>query len=155
MSGAPETLGAAERRIAQEQAVAYADASGAPETLRAAERRINHEQVVAYADASGDHNPLHLDEEFAKGTSYGRPIVHGMLALSLLSEMMTAAFGGAWLRGGRLKARFRAPVFPGDAIRASGTLKRAEGGVAVYEAAVVNQDGASVITGEAAVPLNG
>ncbi len=129
--------------------------SGAPETLRLAERRITQAQVVNYADASGDRNPLHLDEAFAQGTPYGRRIVHGMLVLSLLSEMMTAAFGGAWLRGGRLRARFRAPVFPGDAVRATGTLKSAEGGVAVYETAVENQDGTSVITGEASVPLSG
>ena len=129
--------------------------SGAPETLRPVERRFMQERVAAYANASGDRNPLHLDEEFAKGTPYGRPIVHGMLVLSLLSEMMTASFGEAWLRGGRLMARFRAPVFPGDAIRASGTLKRTDGGAAVYEAVAVNQDGASVITGEAAVPLAG
>ena len=129
--------------------------SGAPERLETPERLITQGQVIEYADASGDHNPLHLDEEFARGSPYGRPIVHGMLALAMLSEMMTASFGIAWLSGGRLKARFRAPVFPGDAIRASGTLKRIEGGAAVYEAVVANQDGASVITGEAEVPLSG
>lgn len=129
--------------------------SGAPETLQLAERRITQARVAEYADASGDHNPLHLDEAFAQGTPYGRPIVHGMLVLSLLSEMMTAAFGGAWLRGGRLRARFRAPVFPGDAVRATGTLRSVGEGVAVYETAVENQDGASVITGEARVPLSG
>ena len=45
--------------------------SGAPDTLPPVERRITQEQLVQYADASGDHNPLHLDEEFARGTSYG------------------------------------------------------------------------------------
>lgn len=129
--------------------------SGAPETLQLAERRITQACVAEYADASGDHNPLHLDEAFAQGTPYGRPIVHGMLVLALLSEMMTAAFGGAWLRGGRLRARFRAPVFPGDAVRATGTLQSVSEGVAVYETAIENQDGASVITGEARVPLSG
>ena len=60
--------------------------SDAPETLQPVERRITQEQLVRYADASGDHNPLHLDEEFARGTPYGRTIAHGMLVLALVSE---------------------------------------------------------------------
>lgn len=127
--------------------------SAAPETLQPVERRITREQLVRYADASGDHNPLHLDEEFARGTPYGRPIAHGMLVLALVSELMTYSFGEAWLRGGRLKTRFRAPVFPGDTVRASGTLKTSSDGTATYEVAVANQDGENVITGDASVAL--
>ena len=126
----------------------------APETLQPVERRITQEQLVQYADASGDHNPLHLDEEFARGTPYGRTIAHGMLVLALVSELMTRSFGEAWLRGGRLKTRFRAPVFPGGAVRASGTLKGLDGGTATYEVAVTNQDGENVITGDASVALD-
>ena len=128
--------------------------SAAPETLQPVERRITREQLVQYADASGDHNPLHLDEEFARGTPYGRPIAHGMLVLALVSELMTRSFGAAWLRGGKLKVRFRAPVFPGDTVRATGTLKTSGGGAAAYEVAVANQDGENVITGDASVTLD-
>ena len=128
--------------------------SGAPDTLPPVERRITQEQLVQYADASGDHNPLHLDEEFARGTSYGRTIAHGMLVLALVSELMTRSFGGAWLRGGRLKTRFRAPVFPGDTVRATGTLKTSDDNSATYEVAVTNQNGENVITGDASVALD-
>ena len=128
--------------------------SGAPETLPPVERRITQEQLVQYADASGDHNPLHLDEEFARGTPYGRTIAHGMLVLALVSELMTGSFGGAWLRGGKLKTRFRAPVFPGDTVRAAGTLKTSGEGTATYEVKVTNQDGENVITGDASVTLD-
>ena len=128
--------------------------SGPPEALPPVERRITQEQLVRYADASGDHNPLHLDEEFARGTPYGRPIAHGMLVLAMVSELMTRSFGGAWLRGGRLKTRFRAPVFPGDTVRATGTLKTSGETTATYEVAVTNQDGENVITGDASVTLD-
>lgn len=128
--------------------------SGAPDTLAPVERRITRKQLIEYADASGDHNPLHLDEEFARGTPYGRTIAHGMLVLALVSELMTGSFGGAWLRGGRLKTRFRAPVFPGDTVRAAGALKSSAEGSATYEVTVANQDGENVITGEASVTLN-
>ena len=126
----------------------------APKTLQPVERRITQGQLVQYAGASGDHNPLHLDEEFARGTPYGRTIAHGMLVLALVSELMTQSFGGAWLRGGRLKTRFRAPVFPGDTVSASGTLKASNEGSATYEVTVSNQDGENVITGDASVALN-
>lgn len=126
----------------------------APETLQPVERRITQEQLVQYADAGGDYNPLHLDEEFARGTPYGRPIAHGMLVLALVSELMTRSFGGAWLRGGRLRIRFRAPVFPGDTVSAAGTLKASDEGSATYEVTVSNQDGENVITGDASVALN-
>ena len=128
--------------------------SAAPESLQPVERRITQERLVQYADASGDHNPLHLDEEFARGTPYGRTIAHGMLVLALVSELMTHSFGEAWLRGGRLKTRFRAPVFPGDTVRATGTLKGCDGESAAYEVAVTNQDGENVITGDASVALD-
>ncbi len=129
--------------------------SGAPEQLRPVERRVTQEQVARYAEASGDHNPLHLDPEFAAGTPYGRPIAHGMLALAFLSELMAQEFGLAWLRQGRLKARFRAPVFPGDSVQAEGQLKSEANGAAVYSVTLTNQDGAQAITGEATVALDG
>ncbi|MDE2836102.1 MAG: MaoC family dehydratase [Chloroflexota bacterium] len=128
--------------------------SGAPATLAPVERRITQERLVEYADASGDHNPLHLDEEFARGTPYGRTIAHGMLVLALVSELMTGSFREAWLRGGRLKTRFRAPVFPGDTVRATGTLKGSDGATATYDVAVTNEGGENVITGEASVTLD-
>ena len=40
---------------------------------------VTKETGVAYADVSGDKNPLHLDENYAKNTRFGREIAHGML----------------------------------------------------------------------------
>ena len=127
--------------------------SGPPARLPTVEHRVTQAQLARYADASGDHNPLHLDEAFARSTPYGRPIAHGMLVLAFVSELMTGAFGRAWMCGGRLRTRFRAPVFPGDLVRASGTLRASDGVGATYDVRVTNQDGADVITGEATVPL--
>ncbi len=129
--------------------------TGPPQTLPPVVHRITQGQLAKYANASGDHNPLHLDAEFAKGTPYGRPIAHGMLVLAFVSELMTKAFGRSWMCGGRLKTRFRAPVFPGDVVCAEGSLKSSDGATAAYQVAVTNQDGVQVITGEATVPLDG
>ena len=40
---------------------------------------FTREQIAAYAEASGDHNPIHLDEEFAKSVGLPGVIAHGML----------------------------------------------------------------------------
>ncbi|MBM3940710.1 MAG: acyl dehydratase [SAR202 cluster bacterium] len=128
--------------------------SDAPPRIAGPEHRVTEAQLRRYADASGDRNPLHLDPAFAATTPYGKPIAHGMLVLAFLSEMLTREFGKAWLCGGKLKTRFRAPVFPGDTVTAGGTLRATSDGMAVYDVAVRNQGGAEVITGEASIPLD-
>ncbi len=57
------------------------------------EKRLSQEQIGLYADAARDHNPIHVDEAFARSTPFGGTIAHGMLVLASISEMMTSAFG--------------------------------------------------------------
>lgn len=122
-------------------------------------RTVTQEQVEAYAKAAGDYNPIHLDPEFAKKTPFGRRIAHGMLTLAMVSEMLTSAYPDRWASGGRLKVRFRGPVFPGETVETSGEVTRVReiDGVRVAEIAVGvrKQDGSDVITGQAFVPVNG
>ena len=125
-----------------------------PAILPALVHTVTQAQIARYAEASGDHNPLHLDPAFAAGTQYGGTIAHGMLVMSFLSEMMTHAFGMGWLTGGKLKVRFRAPVYPGDVVTTEGSLREGddESGEAAYNVACRNQSQEPVITGEARVP---
>lgn len=87
---------------------------------------ITQAAVRAYAEASGDFNPIHLDPEFAAGSHFGRRVAHGMMIAASTSEMMSTEFGHAWAVSGRMKLRFRAPVFPGDLIRARGVVTSVE-----------------------------
>jgi acyl dehydratase len=75
-----------------------------------------------------------------------------MLVLAYLSEMMTAAFGRAWLSGGQLKVRFKAPARPGDTVSAVGHVVRAEGGRTVCAVECRNQRDEVLVSGEAACP---
>ncbi len=119
-------------------------------------KRLSQEQIGRYADAVGDHNPIHVDEAFARATPSGGTIAHGMLVLASISEMMAAAFGEAWLAGGKLRVRFRAPARPGDTITASAQPQTArEGGGLVYAVECRNQQGELLISGTAEVPANG
>lgn len=124
--------------------------------VRPVVKRLSQEQIGRYADASGDHNPIHVDESFARATPFGGTIAHGMLVLASISEMMAAAWGDAWLTGGRLRVRFRAPARPGDTITASAKPQAArEGKPQSYAVECRNQDDELLISGTAEAPTNG
>ena len=113
---------------------------------------ITQENINLYAEASRDFNPIHIDEAFAKKTPLGGTIAHGMLILTYVSQMMSAAFGQSWLAGGKLSVRFKTPARPGDTITVSGRISRVEksdGQTSIRcDVLCQNQNGESVITGE-------
>lgn len=119
-------------------------------------KRLSQEQLIRYADASGDQNPIHIDEAFARTTPFGGTIAHGMLVLAAISEMMAATFGDAWLTGGKLRVRFRAPARPGDTITAGARPQAArDSATLIYVVECRNQDDELLISGTAEVPRNG
>ncbi len=125
--------------------------ASAPTELPSLVKQVTQEKIDRYALAGGDGNPLHTDPEFAAGTQFGGTIAHGLLLLAYLSEMMTAAFGPAWLSGGRLKVRFRAPARPGDTVTAWGSVTRRQAGRTVCLVECRNQGGDVLVAGEAEV----
>ena len=79
-------------------------------------RTVTQERIAAYAQASGDHNPIHIDAEYAASTQFGGTIAHGMMLFGYMSDALSQLYGGAWASNGRMRARFRAPARPGDII---------------------------------------
>jgi len=126
-------------------------AAVAGDALPVVRKQITQEQLGRYANASGDHNPLHLDPQFAAKTQFGGTIAHGMLVLAFVSEMLTAAFGRAWLDSGRLKVRFRGPARPGDTVQATGRVKSVDGQLAKCEVECRASSGEVLVSGEAEV----
>jgi len=94
---------------------------------------ITQARVNQFAEASGDFQFIHIDPERAKAeTSFGGPIAHGFLTLSLLS-MLSAQSTTIKIEGcsvminyGLDKVRFMNPVRVGARIRARFTLESAE-----------------------------
>ncbi len=87
---------------------------------------ITQERLNAYCAASGDHNPLHWDADFAADTQFGGVIAHGMLTLALVSRMMAAAYGLAWLESGSLRTRFKGAAYLGDRVVSRGQVTKQE-----------------------------
>src|ERR1700741_648739 len=75
-------------------------------------KTFTQEEIEKFADLSGDHNPIHLDEEHAKGTRFGRRIAHGMLTSSLISNVIGNDLPGAGSIYLGQTLQFLAPVFP-------------------------------------------
>jgi 3-hydroxybutyryl-CoA dehydratase len=120
-------------------------------------REVTQEHIDRYAEASGDFNPIHIDPDFARLTPAGGTIAHGMLILAYVSEFMVDSFGGDWLSGGALSARFKTPARPGDTITISGkvTALQKEGGAASVRCEVLcrNQQDEPVIVCETKVKV--
>ena len=100
--------------------------TAAGEELAPVVRTVTQAQLNAYAEASGDHNPLHLDAEFARTTQFGGIIAHGMLTMAFLSEMMAARFGRSWLETGSINVRFKGAAYVGDEVETWGRVTAVE-----------------------------
>ena len=116
-------------------------------------KTITDEDVRAFAAVSGDKNPIHLDEDFAANTRFGKRIAHGMLSASLISAVLANDLPGqgSIYMGQTLK--FVAPVFIGDEITARVTVTsvRDDKPIAKLETVCVNQRNEIVIKGEATI----
>ena len=123
--------------------------------LRPVSRCISQAQLAEYSEVSGDHNPIHLDLEFAAGTQFGGIIAHGMLTLAFISEMMTASVGPAWLASGSLRARFKGAAYPGDPLETWGTTSKSDDSSNSYSVGLRNSaSGDDLIAGTATVRKN-
>ncbi|MFL2756627.1 MAG: MaoC family dehydratase [Dehalococcoidia bacterium] len=92
--------------------------------LKPIEKTIAQDNINRYAEVSGDFNPIHIDEEFGKQSQFGKNIAHGMMVAATISEIMLINFGELWQSSGKMKLRFKSPVYPNDTIRASGFIKK-------------------------------
>jgi acyl dehydratase len=118
-------------------------------------KTIDEADIQAFAEVTGDHNPIHLDDEFAKTTRFGRRIAHGMLSASLISAVLANKLPGEGSIYLGQTLEFRAPVFPGDEITARVTVReiRDNKPIVKLETVCVNQRDEVVIRGEATVLL--
>ena len=115
---------------------------------------VTEAHLVQWAGLTGDWVSLHLDEEYASKTQFGRRIGHGPLTLSLGLGLLTQTgyFSNvvAWL--GLDEVRAIQPVFIGDtihveaAVRVARETKKPDVGLWTLDYTVVKQDGSAVMT---------
>jgi 3-hydroxybutyryl-CoA dehydratase len=116
-------------------------------------KTITDADIRAFAEVSGDHNPIHLDDDYAAKSPFGRRVVYGILVTSVISAALANDLPGEGTIYMAQSVKFKKPVFIGDTVTATLTVTayREDKRIATLQTNVTNQDGAMVIEGEATV----
>ena len=81
---------------------------------------ITRQTLAIYCGASGDHNPIHVDIDFARDAGLDDVIAHGMLIMAYMGRALTG-----WVDQGAIRSfdtRFRAMTHIGDEITVRATV---------------------------------
>jgi 3-hydroxybutyryl-CoA dehydratase len=86
-------------------------------------KTVTERDIELFGEVSGDVNPVHFDEDFAKGTIFKGRIAHGVLSASYISTVLGMKMPGPGTIFMSLTTRFKAPVRIGDVVTATCTVR--------------------------------
>lgn len=120
-------------------------------------RTVTETDIVLFAGLTGASNPLFLDEEFSKKTTFGHRIAPGLLTLSIATgcayQLPTGPFGEGFVALLGMSFKAMKPVFAGDTLKVTVAVREKrppkEGrGVVILDMTVFNQREETVMTVE-------
>ena len=119
-------------------------------------RTITETDLVNFAGLSGDFNFIHTNAHAAADTPFGQRVAHGMLVASIATGLAVQQgfIDGTTLAFRELTWKFTKPVFIGDTVHVTVVvtqtkpMARLGGGLLVFDARVLNQNGDVVHKGE-------
>jgi acyl dehydratase len=116
---------------------------------------IDEKLVEDFAKISGDFNPLHMDEQFAKKSKFGRRVCHGMLLSSFFSRLVGMYLPGKNALYFSQNLNFVGPCFIGDRIIVKGEVidKSEAARMIKIETTIKNKEGKFLIKGNAQVMI--
>lgn len=116
---------------------------------------ISRTTLALYAGASGDHNPMHIDIDFAKKAGVPDVFAHGMLSMGYLGRILTGFVPQKQIRS--YGVRFSSITQVGDAVTCTGKIVEkfeADGEKRVKLALqAANHKGVVALVGDAVVAL--
>jgi acyl dehydratase len=112
---------------------------------------ISRLQLALYCGGSGDHNPIHVDSDFAKEAGMNDVFAHGMLSMGFMGRLVTAIAPQSRVKS--FGVRFVAITWIGDRITVSGRVAGvdADRGEATLELTCTNQAGQTTLQGTAVI----
>ena len=116
-------------------------------------RRLTVEDIKLFAVMSGNINPAHVDEDYAKSSRFHEVVSHVLWGGSLISTLLGTQLPGPGVIYKRLTFDFRRPVYLGDLLTVTVTVRDKHTGnhELLFDCQGVNQDGEVAISGEASV----
>jgi len=126
--------------------------------MKAVERiQVTKELVHSYASLVGDYNPIHIDEEYAKTTPFGKCIAHGMLLSSFFSTLIASKYPGPGSIYLSQDVKFLKPCFVGEWVSVQLDLieeiKKTNSTIYKLSTQIINADNEVLIDGNASVLL--
>ena len=117
---------------------------------------VAEEQIIQdIARLSGDTNPIHLDEEYAKQTIFGRRIAHALFCQNIISMIIGNHLPGNGAILLSQNFRYRKPVYIGDTVETTVTVEEVlAGNKYVLSTICRNQDSEIVLDGESVIKWN-
>ncbi len=116
---------------------------------------VTRHTLALFCGASGDHNPIHVDIDYAKQAGLDDVIAHGMLSMAYLGRMLTNWIPLSALR--HFDSRFMAITYIGDVLTCKGKVAEKyeeEGEQRInLELEVVKADGEQIIVATAVVAI--
>ena len=114
---------------------------------------ITRLQLALYCGGSGDHNPIHVDTDFAKRAGMKDVFAHGMLSMGFMGRLVTSVAPQSRVKS--LSVRFVAVTWVADEITVTGRVAQVnrEERSLTLELACVNQKGETTLTGQAVLSL--
>src|ERR1700726_4858691 len=115
--------------MADETTQLYLEDFSKGQTFSSPPRIITEADVLGFAALTGDAHPLHYDDEYAKTTRFGRPIVHGLhlMALTALGAApLSERLEDSMIALLEQQASFKQPVFKDDTVRPEFEIERIE-----------------------------
>jgi 3-hydroxybutyryl-CoA dehydratase len=114
-------------------------------------KTVTEADGALYIAATGDFGPVHVDEDYASRTRFGKRLAPGIMIAGLCTSVLTAELAG--ILGVSIEDRFwfTGPVFYGDTITIDVWIaeKHEESRTLVWEASAVNEEGKEVLKARA------
>lgn len=112
--------------------------------------------IENFAKASGDFNPIHLDDNYAKKTIFGRTIIHGFLSGSVFSKVFGTIFPGNGTIYLQQNMKFHKPMYIKEPYTAVFTVREiiSEKHRAWINTDILNIQGETTISGDALIQHN-